>query len=89
MGCAVATPKPKRRRKSRPTPRPYGELPEAAKARAREYWRGQNWAWGEHDCEQLTETFQDKLCERYGIEGADVSWSLGSRPKPNRRSQWA
>ena len=36
MGCAVETSKPKRRRKGLPTARPYCELSEEAKARARD-----------------------------------------------------
>ena len=63
--------------KSLPTARPYGELSAAAQAEARDYWREQGWTWSEHDSAQLTETFQDRLWEQYGIEGADVSWSLG------------
>ena len=45
---------------------------------AREVWREKGWAWDEHDSDQLTETFRDELWERYGIEGADVNWSLSS-----------
>ena len=77
MGCAVETSKSKRRRKCLSTARPYGELSEAAQVRAREVWREKGWTWDEHDSEQLTETFREELWEKYGIEGADVNWSLG------------
>ena len=36
MGCAVETSKPRRRRKGLSTARPYGELSDEAKARARD-----------------------------------------------------
>ncbi len=78
MGCAVETSKPKRRRKRLSTARPYGELSPEAQARTREVWWEKGWTWDEHDCEQLTETFREVLWEKYGIEGADVNWSLGS-----------
>jgi hypothetical protein len=77
MGCAVAPPKPKRRRKGLSAPRPYGELSAAAKARARDCWREKGWTWDECDSEQLTEFFKQELEEEWGIDEAELSWSLG------------
>ncbi|MGB7734364.1 MAG: hypothetical protein WBL72_11735 [Thermoguttaceae bacterium] len=91
MGCTVETPKPKRRRKSLPTARPYGELSEEAKARARDCWREKGWTWDQWDSGELTDLFAEVLLEEYGIEVAtrterlsggktiqrpDISWSL-------------
>ena len=67
----------KRRRKGLSTPRPYGELSEAAKARARDCWREKGWTWDEWDSEQLTEFFKQELDEEWGIDEAELSWSLG------------
>ena len=66
MGCAVETSKPKRRRKGLSTAHPYGELSEAAKARAREVWREK--AWDSVDSELLTEQFAEVLEYEFGIE---------------------
>ena len=77
MGCTVETPKPKRRRKGLSTPRPYGELSAAAKARARDCWREKGWTWDEWDSDQLTEFFKQELDEEWGIDEAELSWSLG------------
>jgi hypothetical protein len=68
MGCAVETPKQKRRRKGVPGARPYSELSEEAKARARDCWREKGWTWDEWDSEQLTDCFAETLLEEYGIE---------------------
>jgi hypothetical protein len=76
MGCAVETSKPKRRRKSLPTARPYGELSEEAKARARDCWREKGWTWDQWDSDQLTEFFKQELDEQWGIDEAELSWSL-------------
>ena len=70
MGCAVQTPKAKRRRKGLSTPRPYGELSEAAKARARDCWREKGWTWDQWDSGYLTDLFAEVLLEEYGIEVA-------------------
>src|SRR5271157_394725 len=77
MGCAVETPKPKRRRKGLSAPRPYCELSEEAKARARDCWREQGWTWNEWDSDQLTEFFKQELECAYGIDDAKVEWDLG------------
>ncbi len=77
MGCAVQTPKTKRRRKSLSAPRPYGRLSEKAKARARDCWREKGWTWDEWDSEQLTEFFKQELEQEWGIDEAELSWSLG------------
>ena len=77
MGCVVETPKTRRRRKGLSTARPYGELSEAAKARARDDWREKGWTWDQWDFEQLTEFFKQELEEEWGIDEAEVSWSLG------------
>ena len=77
MGCAVETSKPKRRRKGLSTPRPYGELSEEAKARARDCWREKGWTWDQCDSDQLTEFFKQELDEEWGIDEAEISWSLG------------
>jgi hypothetical protein len=77
MGCAVETSKPKRRRKGLSTARPYCELSEEAKARARDCWREKGWTWGQWDSEQLTEFFKQELAEEWGIDEAELSWSLG------------
>ena len=77
MGCAVETSKPKRRRKGLSTPRPYGELSEEAKARARDCWREKGWTWDQWDSDQLTEFFKQELDEEWGIDEAELSWSLG------------
>ncbi|MGA7703027.1 MAG: hypothetical protein WCB27_25810, partial [Thermoguttaceae bacterium] len=63
MGCTVAPPKPKRRRKSLPTPRPYGELSEEAKVRARDCWREKGWTWDQWDSGELTDLFAEVLLE--------------------------
>ena len=76
MGCAVQTPKTNRRRKSLPTARPYGELSEEAKARAREWWREKGSTWDVWDSDQLTEFFQQELGEQWGIDEAELSWGL-------------
>ena len=76
MGCAVETSKPKRRRKSLPTARPYGELSQEAKARARDCWREKGWTWDQWDSDQLTEFFKQELDEQWGIDEAELSWSL-------------
>ena len=77
MGCAIETPKPKRRRKSLSAPRPYCQLSDTAKARARDCWREQGWTWDEWDSDQLTEFFQQELECAYGIDDAKVEWDLG------------
>ena len=76
MGCAVETSKPKRRRKSLSTARPYCELSEEARARARDCWREKGWTWDQCDSDQLTEFFKHELEEEWGIDEAEVSWSL-------------
>ncbi len=91
MGCAVATSKPKRRRKGVSTARPYDELSAEAKAQAREWWRNQDWRWDSADSEMLTEWMEGELEEVYGIEVStrtqryangkthqvpDIEWSL-------------
>jgi hypothetical protein len=76
MGCAVETSKPKCRRKGLPAPRPYGELSAEAKARARDCWREKGWTWDDCDSEQLTEFFKQELEEEWGIDEAELSWSL-------------
>ena len=77
MGCAVETSKSKRRRESLSTARPYGELSEEAKARARDCRREKGWTWDQCDSDQLTEFFKQELEEKWGIDEAEVSWSLG------------
>jgi len=77
MGCAVETSKPKRRRKGLSTPRPYCELSDTAKTRARDCWREKGWTWDEWDSDQLTEFFKQELDEQWGIDEAELSWSLG------------
>ena len=76
MGCAVETSKPKRRRKSLSTARPYCELSEEARARARDCWREKGWTWDQCDSDQLTAFFKEELEEEWGIDEAEVSWSL-------------
>jgi len=91
MGCAVETSKPKRRRKSLSTARPYCKLSEEAKAKARDCWREQGWTWDQWDSGELTDLFAEVLLEEYGIEVAmrieklsggktiqrpEISWSL-------------
>ena len=80
MGCAVETSKPKRRRKGLSTPRPYGELSEAAKARARDCWREKGWTWDQWDSDQLTEFFKQELEEEWGIDEAEVELEPGLLP---------
>ena len=77
MGCTVETSKPKRRRKGLSTPRPYCELSDTAKSRARDCWREEGWTWDEHDSEALTEFFQQELECAYNIDDAKVEWDLG------------
>ena len=77
MGCAVETSKAKRRRKGLSTPRPYGELSAAAKARARDCWHEKGWTWDEWDSDQLTEFFKQELDQEWGIDETELTWSLG------------
>jgi hypothetical protein len=82
MGCAVETSKPKCRRKSLSTARPYGELSEEAKARAREVWR--ETAWDSVDSELLTEQFAEALEYEFGIEARThpVKYATVTRYEP-------
>ncbi len=68
MGCAIETQKPKRRRESVPEARPYSELSEEAKKRARDWWRGQGNSFDDWDAKDLTDCFAEELLEKYGIE---------------------
>ncbi len=68
MGCAIETSKPKRRRKGLSTARPYSELSEEAKERARDWWREKGNSFDDQDAEYLTDCFAEELLEEYGIE---------------------
>jgi hypothetical protein len=58
-------------------PRPYSELSEEAKAAARDEWRERGWTWDEWNSNDLTVFMQEELTEEYGIDEAEISWSLG------------
>jgi hypothetical protein len=64
------------------TARPYGELPAAVQALAREYWREQGWTWGEHDSEQLAETLE---ASDHSLAGQAPRTAKTNLPRASRR----
>lgn len=76
MGCAVETQKPCRRRKSVPEARPYSELSEEAKKRARDWGRERERE--DFDVDGMTELLLEVLDYEYGIDVSRTTRKYGS-----------